>query len=492
MRTFLIAVCIVLYTFTPGFCQIVIELDDIPTEAGTTQTFYVLSNLQGIEVDVGAEGGNQNWDFSGYIFDETENDSLINPEEAPDFETYPEANRLLLTSEPIIGLREGMYYQYEILADSGWFMIGSVILDDGQGFGLNFPLDFSENPLVIAELPMEFEQEWDLSTGFSFSLPMNEDWGEEFAIFDSVLFAIEIGGYSEIDAWGTVTYTGGEVEALRQHTMIGGVFRVAGVREIFGQRLELDLFTFDLQVSHRYRWFTPGIGEIVSIISLPMEENPDFELAQKVRILRRVPEIEVANPNMDFGVVHQGNAGVAVLTVGNSGDGMAVIDSISFPENLIEEMECLSDIPVRVNPGEEENIRFLWLPLQDRDLAGEKIELFHNDPETYNPIIINLAGGTPSSAKKNEVIPSDITLNRIFPNPFNSTTTISYSIPDRSNITLNIYNTKGGIVDVLLNGVMPAGQHSVNWDANDYPAGLYFVQMESQNYSSIRKIVLVK
>ena len=492
MRNFLVVIIISLFLFTPGFCQIVIELEDIPAEAGTIQTFYVLTDLEGIEVDVGAEGGNQNWDFSEYIFEETEDDSLINPEDAPDIEDYPESNRVLITSEPILALTDGMYYQYEILADSGWFMVGSLALDEGGEFGINFPLDFSNNPLVIAELPMEFEQEWDLSTGFSFAIPMSEDFGEEFALLDSLLFAIEIGGYSEIDAWGTVIYTGGEVEALRQHTMIGGEFRIAGVSELFGQRMEVDLFTFELAASHRYRWYTPGIGEIVSIISLPMEDNPDFDMAQKVRVLRRVPEIEVADPNIDFGVVNQGNAGVANLTIGNSGEGMAMIDSIAFPEILIDEMECLSDLPIRVNPAEETEIRFLWLPLEDRYLVGETIELFHNDPETENPIVINLAGGTPNSADENDLIPSGITLNRIFPNPFNSTTTISYSIPSRLNITLNIYNTKGEIADVLLNGVMPAGQHSVNWDANAYPVGLYFVQMETKNFSSVRKIILVK
>ena len=391
-----------------------------------------------------------------------------------------------------MALQEGLFYQYEILADSGWFMIGSLALDDDGGFGINFPLDFNENPMVIAELPMEFEQEWDLSTGFSFAIEMNEDFGEEFAIFDSVLFAIEIGGYSEIDGWGTVIYTGGEVEALRQHTRIGGEFRIAGVRELFGQRIELDLFSFELAASHRYRWFTPGIGEIVSIISLPMEENPDFDLAQKVKVLRRVPEIEVANPNIDFGIVNQGNAGVANLTVGNSGEGMAVIDSIAFPDHIIDEMECLSDIPVRVNPGEEEDIRFLWLPQIERDLEGESIELFHNDPEVENPIIIRLFGGTPNSVINNDLIPTDFTINGIFPNPFNSTTTISYSTPTQSNLSLNIYNTKGQVVDTIIDGVMLAGKHKVIWDANSNPAGLYFVKMESAEYLSIRKVLLVK
>jgi len=82
-----------------------------------------------------------------------------------------------------------------------------------------------------------------------------------------------------------------------------------------------------------------------------------------------------------------------------------------------------------------------------------------------------------------------------FPNPFNSTTTISYSLPVRSNITLKVYNTNGQMVDVLLDGVMPTGMHSVVWDANGYSAGIYFVKLHDETgrqKENIHKVILLK
>jgi len=81
-----------------------------------------------------------------------------------------------------------------------------------------------------------------------------------------------------------------------------------------------------------------------------------------------------------------------------------------------------------------------------------------------------------------------------YPNPFNSTTTITYALPARSNINLNIYNIRGQLVDVLLDRIMPAGRHSVVWDGSDLSAGLYFLRMEDEKgrIGGVQKVVLVK
>jgi len=95
------------------------------------------------------------------------------------------------------------------------------------------------------------------------------------------------------------------------------------------------------------------------------------------------------------------------------------------------------------------------------------------------------------SQPKNRIIPDQMELS-VYPNPFNSTATINYSINNQSEIGIQIYNTSGQLVDVLLNQVMPVGQHSVVWDAGSAPAGIYFVRLNTKNEIFLQKTLLVK
>lgn len=88
-------------------------------------------------------------------------------------------------------------------------------------------------------------------------------------------------------------------------------------------------------------------------------------------------------------------------------------------------------------------------------------------------------------------------LNSAFPNPFNPSTTISFTLKTAETVTVDIYNQKGQLVKTLVNSPMTAGTHSVNWNGTDakgtnVASGLYFYRMQSGKYSSTRKMVLMK
>ena len=84
-----------------------------------------------------------------------------------------------------------------------------------------------------------------------------------------------------------------------------------------------------------------------------------------------------------------------------------------------------------------------------------------------------------------------------FPNPFNPTTTISYSIPEESNIELSIYNTKGQKVKTLISNQLPAGSHSAIWNGRDsnykrVSSGIYFYKLKAGDYQKVEKMILLK
>ncbi|MBK8661184.1 MAG: T9SS type A sorting domain-containing protein [Ignavibacteriales bacterium] len=91
-----------------------------------------------------------------------------------------------------------------------------------------------------------------------------------------------------------------------------------------------------------------------------------------------------------------------------------------------------------------------------------------------------------------ELAPTTFTLDQNYPNPFNPTTMIRFSLPTTSVVILNVYNTLGEKVVTLLNGQMESGYHQVSFDAANLPSGLYLYEIKAGEFSSIKKMVLLK
>jgi hypothetical protein len=88
-------------------------------------------------------------------------------------------------------------------------------------------------------------------------------------------------------------------------------------------------------------------------------------------------------------------------------------------------------------------------------------------------------------------------LKNNFPNPFNPTTTIAFDMATEGFVTIDVFNIKGQKVTTLVNGFESAGSHTVVWDGRDddgrtTASGVYFYRMQTENYSSIKKMVLMK
>jgi hypothetical protein len=89
-------------------------------------------------------------------------------------------------------------------------------------------------------------------------------------------------------------------------------------------------------------------------------------------------------------------------------------------------------------------------------------------------------------------IPTKFSLNPNYPNPFNSSTTISYGIPSESEVTLEIYDILGKRVASLVNQKQPVGNYQVNWNAGGMPSGAYFARLKAGQQSQTMKMILIK
>jgi hypothetical protein len=105
----------------------------------------------------------------------------------------------------------------------------------------------------------------------------------------------------------------------------------------------------------------------------------------------------------------------------------------------------------------------------------------------YDPTYVN-----------NETVTSGFCLLQNYPNPFNPSTNISFIIPASkgekgiTSVSLKIYDVRGCEVTFLVNEQMKAGNYSVAWDASDFPSGVYFYKLTAGDFTSEKKMVLVK
>lgn len=95
-------------------------------------------------------------------------------------------------------------------------------------------------------------------------------------------------------------------------------------------------------------------------------------------------------------------------------------------------------------------------------------------------------------SKINSNIPDKFNLWNNYPNPFNPSTSIKFDIPKNCLVTLKVFDINGRQLDILLNNKMDAGSYILNYDAGNLPSGVYFYQINTDNYIKTKKMILLK
>ena len=101
----------------------------------------------------------------------------------------------------------------------------------------------------------------------------------------------------------------------------------------------------------------------------------------------------------------------------------------------------------------------------------------------YNPLSIDIPA---------EILPIEYSLEYPYPNPFNPKTSILFSIPKQSQTSIKVYDIKGNLISTLLNEPLNIGHHQIEWNAEGYPSGLYFVKMIANSFTKTQKLMLIK
>ena len=89
-------------------------------------------------------------------------------------------------------------------------------------------------------------------------------------------------------------------------------------------------------------------------------------------------------------------------------------------------------------------------------------------------------------------IPKEYALFNNYPNPFNPATTITYQLPKSGSVTLKIYDILGNEVKTLVNEQKEMGRYTVTFNASSFASGMYVYQLRANDYTSTKKMLLLK
>jgi hypothetical protein len=165
----------------------------------------------------------------------------------------------------------------------------------------------------------------------------------------------------------------------------------------------------------------------------------------------------------------------SLLTVANFSNSSASF-TINFAGNIQDSSVYLNDLindtSMHVSVSGLNSVTF--------KLAGLEVKVY--SLQQYSTT--SVAGTTPTVF--------DFQLSQNYPNPFNPSTTIRYSIPERSKVTLKIYDITGRELLTLLNGEVNAGNYKINFISSKLPSGVYFYTLRSNTFVSTKKMLLLK
>jgi hypothetical protein len=89
-------------------------------------------------------------------------------------------------------------------------------------------------------------------------------------------------------------------------------------------------------------------------------------------------------------------------------------------------------------------------------------------------------------------LPARYSLEQNYPNPFNPSTTIKYGLPESQNVKLEIFNTLGQSVAVLVDSKQETGYHEVAFDASRFSSGVYLYRIQAGKYVAVKKMLVLK
>jgi len=199
----------------------------------------------------------------------------------------------------------------------------------------------------------------------------------------------------------------------------------------------------------------------------------------------------------DGGLTWSSVGGNLEETLTGAGNGPSVRNVKILPYN--GSTVYLVGLSVGLASTEELNgMNTVWKRLAADEIGNVVVETMDVRPLDGTVVVGTFGKGVFSSKTvvtsiKDEIIsPNDFSLKQNYPNPFNPSTVIEYSIPQTTNVKLEVFNSLGQKVADLVNEKVTAGVHSVNFDASGLSSGVYFYKFTTKDFTAAKKMIVLR
>ena len=235
------------------------------------------------------------------------------------------------------------------------------------------------------------------------------------------------------------------------------------------------------------------------------------KIIENVRTSYFRKEFTLSEKLTSLGLLLKGHDGIAAYINGNEvarlnldNEKEISYDDYATAENSISKVIVLDEeqlnylqvgeniLSVEVHKFDSENAD---ISIDARLFNNEKIVLDLGDEWQYydngnepNLVVVDKV----TSLQKFSVTPTEIELYQNYPNPFNPNTTISYHLPNSSDVKIKVYDLLGKEVDNLVNAKQTAGRYTIQFDASNLSSGVYIIQLQTAENMYQRKMLLLK
>ncbi len=194
---------------------------------------------------------------------------------------------------------------------------------------------------------------------------------------------------------------------------------------------------------------------------------------------------------VNFGFVSLGDSVVKSFTVTNNKSEALTITSYYFKDSTFTPT---TNLPLTIQPNGSKIFFVKYKPIDAKQHVDTLLIRSENVNEMIAQYIVLKADSSfATSVNTNEnIIPGKFVLFQNYPNPFNPSTTISYSLPEKSNVRILIYNVLGELITKLNDGIEDKGFHRISWNPKNISSGIYFYKAEIKMLSSKTRITKTK
>jgi hypothetical protein len=197
----------------------------------------------------------------------------------------------------------------------------------------------------------------------------------------------------------------------------------------------------------------------------------------------------LSTDSLDFGIVSVGDSSLQDFWLINRKESELIINEIYANDSAYT---VLDSLPLTIPRNDSVIISVQFKPYKD-GIFEDKLNVRYHTADIILGKQLKLSGRTTLvSVKNNEPQLPEYYLSQNFPNPFNPTTTIVFSIPKKEKVSLKIYNSLGEEIEEIVNREFPLGKHTLKYNAANLPSGIYFYRINAGSFSQTKKLLLIR